>query len=346
MGLCKCPKKKMTTQFCFEHRVNVCEHCMVGEHTTCVVQSYRQWLSDSDYNPVCRICDDQLAAGECIRLVCYDLFHKECLNDWASRLPPDTAPAGYKCPVCSKAVFPPANLVSPIADRLRETLAVLPWARTGLGLPLIENSGSIDLPDWSVANGTTVIELKTSDSSSTAQSRPVNTHAKPLMETTTHTADTHTRVNTHDNNSSITNSEGSVGGNGSSSVRVTAVEDPPITSQYRDGHHSSNSSVARKGSSSETRLNLNGDVDVDDDENKYKRRSAIEWFSRWWRTMSRPPSRHHQTLIGGRRRMIIVLVLLACATLLVVLSYLGHGASDNDPLLDPFNNPNIHVEGE
>lgn len=37
----------------------------------CVVQSYLQWLDDSDYNPVCRICDDQLATGECIRLVCY-----------------------------------------------------------------------------------------------------------------------------------------------------------------------------------------------------------------------------------------------------------------------------------
>nr|XP_053647276.1 zinc finger protein-like 1 [Cherax quadricarinatus] len=103
----------------------------------CVVQSYLHWLDDSDYNPVCRICDDQLATGECIRLVCYDLFHKECLNDWASRLPPNTAPAGYKCPVCSKAIFPPPNLVSPIADRLQEALAVFPWARTGLGLPLV-----------------------------------------------------------------------------------------------------------------------------------------------------------------------------------------------------------------
>ena len=32
MGLCKCPKRKVTNQFCFEHRVNVCEHCMVSNH--------------------------------------------------------------------------------------------------------------------------------------------------------------------------------------------------------------------------------------------------------------------------------------------------------------------------
>ncbi|XP_045585473.1 zinc finger protein-like 1 homolog [Procambarus clarkii] len=344
MGLCKCSKKKVTNQFCFEHRVNVCEQCIVEEHTTCVVQSYLHWLDGSDYNPVCRICDDQLAAGECIRLVCYDLFHKECLNDWASRLPPHTAPAGYKCPVCSEAIFPPANYVSPVAERLRETLAIFPWARTGLGLPLIANAGNSDEPDWSAANGTTVAEMDSSDHLSSIHSRPAVTQAKPMGETKTRNIDTTTRVHDHGSSKSC---GGTVSDSGSTNVRVTAIEDPPITpSQFRETHHPTGSGVTRKGSSSETRLTVNDKADVDDDENKYKRRSAIEWFGRWWRTMSRPPSRHHQSLIGGRRRMIIVLVLLACATLLVVLSYLGHGASDNDPLLDPHHNPNIHVEGE
>lgn len=32
MGICKCPKRKVTNQFCFEHRVNVCEDCMVTNH--------------------------------------------------------------------------------------------------------------------------------------------------------------------------------------------------------------------------------------------------------------------------------------------------------------------------
>ena len=57
MGLCKCPKRMVTNQFCFEHRVNVCEHCMVSSHSTCPVQSYLQWLQDSDYNPNCFFCD-------------------------------------------------------------------------------------------------------------------------------------------------------------------------------------------------------------------------------------------------------------------------------------------------
>ncbi len=33
MGLCKCEKRKVTTLFCFEHQVNVCEHCLLAEHS-------------------------------------------------------------------------------------------------------------------------------------------------------------------------------------------------------------------------------------------------------------------------------------------------------------------------
>ena len=32
MGLCKCPKRKVTNLFCYEHRVNVCEYCLVQNH--------------------------------------------------------------------------------------------------------------------------------------------------------------------------------------------------------------------------------------------------------------------------------------------------------------------------
>lgn len=38
MGLCKCPKRKVTNLFCFEHRVNVCEHCLVANHAKVGVQ--------------------------------------------------------------------------------------------------------------------------------------------------------------------------------------------------------------------------------------------------------------------------------------------------------------------
>ena len=104
MGLCKCPKRRVTNQFCFEHRVNVCEWCMVQKHPKvsyhindndfksfvflismefhvkldfffqCVVQSYLQWLQDSDYNPNCSFCDQELQDEPCVRLVCYRKF--------------------------------------------------------------------------------------------------------------------------------------------------------------------------------------------------------------------------------------------------------------------------------
>ncbi|KAG0712194.1 Zinc finger protein-like 1 [Chionoecetes opilio] len=183
-------------------------------------------------------------------------------------------------------------------------------------------------------------------------SRPAQTHALPH----TYSQESHLRVNTH-GASGV--GDGSTGSGGASGVRVTAMEDPPITpSQFRDHHHphhtsaaistpsTAGTSVARKGSSSDTKLLLNDGVDADDSENKYKRRSAVEWFGRWWRTMNRPSSRHHQGLVKGVRRMVVGLVVLGCVTLFVVLSYFSHGASDNDPMLDPFNNPNIHVEGE
>ena len=37
----------------------------------CIVQSYLQWLQDSDYNPNCRLCNIPLANRETTRLVCY-----------------------------------------------------------------------------------------------------------------------------------------------------------------------------------------------------------------------------------------------------------------------------------
>ncbi|KAF3841328.1 hypothetical protein F7725_007190 [Dissostichus mawsoni] len=123
MGLCKCPKRKVTNLFCFEHRVNVCEHCLVSNH-----------------NKV-------------------NVFHWSCLNDLASRLPLHTAPAGYQCPTCQSPLFPPSNLASPIADVLKEQLSSVNWARAGLGLPLIEEPIGVleetaahdvtDYTDWS-----------------------------------------------------------------------------------------------------------------------------------------------------------------------------------------------------
>jgi len=67
---------------------------------------------------------------ESIRLICYDVFHLNCLDKYASQLPADTAPAGYQCPKCKECLFPPNNLVSPVVDVLKQKFKIC----HGLGL--------------------------------------------------------------------------------------------------------------------------------------------------------------------------------------------------------------------
>ena len=102
-----------------------------------MVQSYLQWLRDCDCNPVCILCNEPLKSGDCVRLTCYHVYHWPCIDTHARNLPATTAPAGYTCPTCNAGIFPESNLVSPVADVLRQKLAGVNWARAGLGLPLV-----------------------------------------------------------------------------------------------------------------------------------------------------------------------------------------------------------------
>jgi hypothetical protein len=131
MGLCRCPQRKVSTLFCFKHHVNVCESCLVTEHPQCIVRSYVSWLQDNDYNPNCSLCQQSLTetGEETIRLTCYDLFHWSCLDEYFRSLPSHTAPDGYTCPTCRTCVFPPTNLVSPVADHVRKKIANASWAK-------------------------------------------------------------------------------------------------------------------------------------------------------------------------------------------------------------------------
>jgi hypothetical protein len=44
--------------------------------------------------------------------------------------------ASIKCPRCKDEVFPPSNVVSPVADQLRQALKSFWWGRKGLGLEI------------------------------------------------------------------------------------------------------------------------------------------------------------------------------------------------------------------
>ncbi|KAH1007894.1 hypothetical protein HUJ04_005072 [Dendroctonus ponderosae] len=109
----------------------------------CVVQSYLQWLQDSDYNSICELCSKDLHVEDSIRLTCYHVFHWSCLDHHSRQLPPTTAPRGYVCPSCKSPLFPAPNLISPVADVLKEKLAGVNWARAGLGLPLLSEEREV-----------------------------------------------------------------------------------------------------------------------------------------------------------------------------------------------------------
>jgi hypothetical protein len=120
----------------------VCEYCLVNEHSQCIVRSYVSWLQDNDYNPNCALCQRSLTETneETIRLICYDLFHWSCLNEYFRSFPNHTAPDGYTCPTCHTCIFPPTNLVSPVADHVRTKLSTVNWANR---LPMLSSNDLI-----------------------------------------------------------------------------------------------------------------------------------------------------------------------------------------------------------
>ncbi|XP_075222454.1 zinc finger protein-like 1 homolog [Lycorma delicatula] len=286
MGLCKCPKRKVTNQFCYEHRVNVCEHCMVTNHPKCIVQSYLQWLQDSDYEAVCEICSKDLNNEDCVRLTCYHVFHWGCLDSLARALPATTAPAGYTCPKCNTCLFPQPNLISPVADVLKEKLAGVNWARIGLGLPLLSEEREIrPLPEDVRSN-----------------SIATSVHQNNCSDAVVHVEDTITPFSRSENTGQVPRR-----------VYQTVIDDKqPLI--------------------------------FDHDENKYKRKSATEWFSRWWKSVANSGSPTYKSGHFYRRYfMAAVIMFILLGGLIVVFSKLGRMATDDDPSFLPESNPNIRI---
>ncbi|KAM4611227.1 zinc finger protein-like 1 [Discoglossus pictus] len=320
MGLCKCPKRKVTNLFCFEHRVNVCEHCLVANHAKCIVQSYLQWLQDSDYNPNCRLCNTLLSSKDTARLVCYDLFHWSCLNDLASQLPPNTAPAGYRCPSCQGPVFPSSNLVSPVATTLREKLSTVNWARAGLGLPLIEETEHVD--EISPNDVTDYRDWSADNSSSEQLSDPseLTPQTGYLYGAAPHASAQHGVNGGMSQDHTI-----HMGDPGVDTVTINAASTPRKVYDTRDAARSTETLI-----------------DFDDD--KYRRRPTLSWLARILRNRSgsktRPASNTQRFLV------ILVIGILGFLTLIVLMSKWGRASADNDPNLDPMFNPHIRLGKE
>lgn len=342
MGLCKCPKRKVTNLFCFEHRVNVCEHCLVSNHNKCIVQSYLQWLQDSDYNPNCRLCSTPLIEQDTVRLICYDVFHWSCLNDLAARLPLHTAPAGYQCPTCQVPVFPPANLASPVADLLKEQLSTVNWARAGLGLPLIEESVRV-LEDSMPNDVTDYTDWSTFDAPTPEPSEPYPTHSYNPSPTPTPPPPP-----VQEDHGDLRNNGGLVAPEHSTVSMVSASTSDTITlhaasstrkiydtrdTGHSTGHCSGHSAGHSAGHSSITQ------IDFDDD--KYRRRPALSWFAQILKNRTGAK----RTSLSWKQRVFMLLLvgMLGFFTLIIIMAKLGRASADSDPNLDPLLNPNIRI---
>ncbi|XP_014662008.1 PREDICTED: zinc finger protein-like 1 [Priapulus caudatus] len=313
MGLCKCSKKKVTNLFCFEHRVNVCEHCLVNNHKSCVVQSYLQWLQDSDYNPNCVLCGQTMQGEDVIRLLCLDVFHWGCLNKYAKQFPANTAPAGYQCPSCTQCIFPPSNQASPIADQLRNMLSQVNWSRVGLGLPLIDEPQEQRL-------------------AAKADLQPPTQTSSAAVAGTASVADLHPSSDSyafHQDHSSVVDVGDATGSHDRTEHRplLAANSSPRRVFDSTSGHET---------------MATGSLFDVDD--NKYKRRSAMELFGRWFK--SRSTSRRNvrdPNAMYKKFAFIVVAAMVGLLTLLLVMNRLGRSGDNDDPLLDPMANPNIRV---
>lgn len=86
------------------------------------------------------------------------------------------------------------------------------------------------------------------------------------------------------------------------------------------------------------------EISVDHDENKYQRRGAVDWFTKWFGAR-RPVKQQHGDPNAPLKRtaVFVVLVLLGLITTIVILTRVGRGVAEKDPFLDPMANPNIRV---
>lgn len=67
-----------------------------------------------------------------------DVFHWSCLDERESAMPSNTAPGGHTCPTCYDQIFPSSNLISPVADVLRNRLKKTSWGRDEFGAILVK----------------------------------------------------------------------------------------------------------------------------------------------------------------------------------------------------------------
>jgi len=331
MGLCKCERKKVTNLFCFQHRVNVCEFCLLSDHVKCIVKSYLQWLKDSDFYSVCSLCSRSLDADdrlECVRLMCLDVFHWKCIDKFASVLPSNTAPAGYECPLCSECIIPLSNQGGPIAEALRTRLETASWMKPNLKVQsnssrLVKAKSHLCSPPLTDFN-----EGKLLDPSLDAyaakflQGDERAVYVKPVA---------------------LSPSVMPIDENATTVAISSLLRDSLSMNGFDRKRHVdetiASSSFATRGSSSSQQLLNRNDVEVD----KYRRRDPMKTIEQ-----SLGFSELRSSFKSRRCRIVgfIGLIALIFLVFMLILNVSSDPNGTGDLLLDPMLNPEIHVAVE
>jgi len=97
--------------------------------------------------------------------------------------------------------------------------------------------------------------------------------------------------------------------------------------------------VHKNAKSEQVHLDLLKSRDVDEGENKYRKKSLLELIMRWAKNQSRRRIGKVQ-----KRMMSFLVFLLVFLTFLSLMSYLsGRKSWNDDPMLEPMNNPYVKV---
>ncbi|ODN03005.1 Zinc finger protein-like 1 [Orchesella cincta] len=351
MGLCKCPQRKVTNIFCYEHRVNVCEHCLMQNHPKCVVDTYRNWITDSVFSPKCTLCSDDLVNGETVRLLCFRKYCAlACLDSWARSLPATTAPAGYTCPVCERmCLFPALNQVSPIADALRDRLAEVNWARVGLGLPLLDSDTTSFSPQRiAVANGSAVAEanhqnsLVSSGKMDSNRNPEITRHEEIPYQSNIHTGSLSPTPGTH--GTSVMKNNLNMSSNhiepstSYPSNHAPYTPSPQSSKSFYGDMSSGNAASTPNPRKPVSKYDYEMPLLFDEDEHKYRRKSPFEALSRWLKNANPASSRRK-----SRRRTIVYAIVTIIVLIVMFMILFGRNEEYDDEGFDPKLNPNVII---
>jgi len=229
-----------------------------------------------------------------------------------------TAPAGYACPVCQDCVFPAENIVSPVADELRSVLKEVNWARAGLGMPLLPST--LPKPQHLFSTPSPPPPISSNFDAAPPSGRgkaetPPPTGPRPAPEGESVCLDIL-------QDGGVQSSVGEFGATSRKQLQAALPTSPLLLATAAAGNHAE---------------------EEDHDENKYKRRSALRFLVRWWRSVSSGRSLKRMSM-GQRYLVYGVSAMFILITLLVILTHMSASRRSSDPMLDPMNNPNIRVQ--